>query len=60
MRSSETQLLALGSGQPYSMPPAEICEKTAGQYWSVGRRLGELDWPALMKRLDATDPSYRD
>ena len=60
VRSCETQLLVLGSGQPYSMPPAEICEKTAGQYWSPGRRLGELDWPALMKRLDATDPSYRD
>ncbi|MPZ46042.1 MAG: class II aldolase/adducin family protein [Betaproteobacteria bacterium] len=60
VRSCETQLLVLGSGQPYSVPPAEICEKTAGQYWSSGRRLGQLDWPALMQRLDATDPSYRD
>jgi hypothetical protein len=41
------------------VPPAEICEKTAAQYWSSGRRLGQLDWPALMKRLDETDPSYR-
>jgi ribulose-5-phosphate 4-epimerase/fuculose-1-phosphate aldolase len=60
VRSCETQWLVLGSGQPYSVPPAEVCEKTAGQYWRSGRRLGQFDWPALMKRLDATDPSYRD
>jgi len=60
VRSCETQLLVLGSGQPYSVPPAEVCEKTAAQYWRSGRRLGELDWPALMKRLDTIDPSYRD
>jgi hypothetical protein len=52
-------LLVLGSGQPYSMPPREICEKTAAQYWRSGRRLGDLDWPAQMKLLDARDPSYR-
>jgi ribulose-5-phosphate 4-epimerase/fuculose-1-phosphate aldolase len=60
VRSCETQLLVLGCGQPYRMPPKEICEKTAAQYWAPGRRLGQLDWPALMQRLDETDPSYRD
>jgi hypothetical protein len=39
--------------------PREICEKTAAQYWRPGRRLGDLDWPAQMKLLDETDPSYR-
>ena len=28
VRSCETQLLVLVPGQPYSMPPREICEKT--------------------------------
>jgi ribulose-5-phosphate 4-epimerase/fuculose-1-phosphate aldolase len=60
VRSCETQMMVLASGQPYSMPPQEICEKTAGQYWNRGRRLGQNDWPALMKRLDTIDPSYRD
>ena len=60
VRSCETQMMVLASGQPYSVPPPEICEKTAGQYYRSGRRLGQNDWPALMKRLDAIDPSYRD
>jgi ribulose-5-phosphate 4-epimerase/fuculose-1-phosphate aldolase len=60
VRSCETQMMVLASRQPYSVPPQEVCEKTAGQYWRSGRRLGQLDWPALMKRLDVTDPSYRD
>ena len=49
-------VVVLGSGQPYSTPPREICEKTAAQYWRSGRRLGDLDWPAQMKLLDATIP----
>ena len=59
VRSCETQLLVLGTGQAYSTPPREICEKTAAQYWRPGRRLGDLDWPAQMALLDTTDPSYR-
>ena len=60
VRSCETQMMVLASGQPYRVPPPEVCEKTARQYYRSGRRLGQLDWPALMKRLDSIDPSYRD
>ena len=59
VRSCETQMLVLASGQSYSVPPPEVCEKTAQQYYRSGRRLGQLDWPALMKRLDSIDLSYR-
>lgn len=59
VRSCETQMMVLASGQPYSVPPPEVCEKTARQYYRGGRRLGQLEWPALMKLLDSIDSSYR-
>ena len=35
--------------------PGEVLFKPTGM-----RRRGVLEWPALLKRLDGIDPSYRD
>jgi hypothetical protein len=38
-----------------------VVEKTVGMYApSVVRRYGLLEWPALLRRLDRQDPSFRD
>src|SRR5712664_1378841 len=44
------------------MPPHEICEKAARQFWELQGDIlvpGEREWPALMRQLDRIDPSYR-
>jgi len=58
-KSCETQMQVLASNQPYSLPPDEVCEKTARMFWGNGR-VHDRDWPALMMLADKIDPSYRD
>jgi hypothetical protein len=42
------------------MPPPEVCELTAQQHEGFKTRLGDREWPAMLRRLDRVDPSYRD
>jgi len=51
----------LATGQPLRLPPREVCEDAARRYWNwyKGDPFGQLDWDALVRRLDAEDPSYR-
>jgi len=60
-RSCEIQLQALTTGQPLRVPPREVCEDAARRYWTwyKGDPFGQLDWDALVRRLDAEDPSYK-
>jgi ribulose-5-phosphate 4-epimerase/fuculose-1-phosphate aldolase len=39
---------------------AEVIEKTAGQGETLGKAADALVWPALRRKLDREDPSYRD
>ena len=54
---------AAAAGAALVMPPDEICEKAARQFWELQGDIlvpGEREWPALMRQLDRADPSYRD
>jgi ribulose-5-phosphate 4-epimerase/fuculose-1-phosphate aldolase len=53
---------AAAAGTKLVMPPHEVCEKAARQFWELQGDIlvpGEREWPALMRQLDRADPSYR-
>ena len=59
-RACSMQVAALGGGAKPNWPNQGVPEKTAGQ----GRAgfegmMGALAWPALLRKLDRTDPSYK-
>jgi hypothetical protein len=41
------------------MPPDEVVKYSNHQMSGVRRRYGLLEWPALLRKLDKIDPSYR-
>ncbi len=60
-RACELQVMTLSCNTPLRMPSREAVVQTNRIFAPTGqRRRGLLEWPALMKRLDAIDPSYRD
>jgi ribulose-5-phosphate 4-epimerase/fuculose-1-phosphate aldolase len=53
---------AAAAGARLVMPPHEVCEKAARQFWELQGDIlvpGEREWPALMRQLDRNDPSDR-
>jgi ribulose-5-phosphate 4-epimerase/fuculose-1-phosphate aldolase len=60
-RACEIHVQSLATGQPLRVPPRAVCEDAARRYWTwyKGDPFGQLDWDALVRRLDAEDPSYR-
>ena len=57
----KAQLLAMGSGTALRTPSAEVVAQTNHMYRpEVRRPFGVLEWPALMRKLDRIDPTYRD
>ena len=54
------QLKAQSGGGPLTMPPPEVCAKTHKELLGDGAPEGILEWPALLRMLDARSPSYRD
>ena len=60
-RACQLQVMALSCNTELSMPPRELIEATSHLYQpGVRRRFGLMEWPALLKKLDAIDPSFRD
>ena len=60
-RACQLQVMALSCNTELSMPPRPLIEATSQLYQpGVRRRFGLMEWPALIKKLDALDPSYRD
>ncbi|SFI41682.1 Ribulose-5-phosphate 4-epimerase/Fuculose-1-phosphate aldolase [Collimonas sp. OK307] len=58
-KACEIQLqLSSGSGR-LTLPSQAICRKTRDQLLGDGSPEGVLEWPALLRKLDAIDPSYR-
>ena len=44
-----------------TLPPAEVVKATQDGFKpGVRRRWGLTEWPALLRKLDRIDPSYRD
>jgi ribulose-5-phosphate 4-epimerase/fuculose-1-phosphate aldolase len=60
-RACQVQVAALSCNTEIRVPPREIVEASWRLYQpGVRRRFGVLEWPALLRKLDRIDPSYRD
>ena len=64
-RSCQAQIMALSCNTKLVFPPTEVSEKTYEKMASRReRRPGEIKavsaWPALLRKLDKMDPSYKD
>jgi len=58
----DMQAAAAGGAGPLLIPPHEVNEKAARQFWEQKGDIlvaGEREWPGLLRRLDRLDPSYR-
>jgi ribulose-5-phosphate 4-epimerase/fuculose-1-phosphate aldolase len=56
----KTQIMAMSTGAKLVIPPKVIIEETGNLYRPQTRRpFGVLEWPALLRKLDRIDPSYR-
>ena len=59
--SCRAQLAAQGTGQKIIEVPARVVEETWNNYQPGTRRpYGVMEWPALLRKLDRVDPSYRE
>lgn len=59
--SCKTQIAAMSCNTPLIKVPDDVVEATYQNYQPhVRRPFGVLDWPALLRKLDRTDPSFRD
>lgn len=57
----KAQLAALACGGEVTSVPAEIVEETRKNYLPGTRRpFGVMEWPAMLRKLDRIDPSYKD
>ena len=59
MSAAEIQLRMEATGSELIEIPDAICEKVAAQTEHHDKNRGLADWPALFRRLDRIDPSYR-
>lgn len=58
-RACEAQLRAQAAGVPLVQPPAAMCTTAHAQLVGDGSPEGVLEWPSLLRRLDAASPRYR-
>lgn len=59
-RACSMQVAALGGGAKPNWPNQGVPEKAAGQgSMAFDGMIGGLAWPALLRKLDRIDPSYR-
>jgi ribulose-5-phosphate 4-epimerase/fuculose-1-phosphate aldolase len=59
-RACQVQVTALSCNAELQLPPNEVVKYSNEQMRSGNRRrYGLLEWPALLRKLDKTDSSYR-
>jgi ribulose-5-phosphate 4-epimerase/fuculose-1-phosphate aldolase len=58
-KACNVQLDVMATGRPLRMPSPEIAERTVRQFEEGGFAGTVRSWPALLRMLDAKDPSYR-
>jgi ribulose-5-phosphate 4-epimerase/fuculose-1-phosphate aldolase len=61
-RACEVQVMALSCNTKLTLPPQDVLEKTFDKmkpHPDLPNRNGELAWPALLRKLDRVDTSYR-
>jgi ribulose-5-phosphate 4-epimerase/fuculose-1-phosphate aldolase len=60
-RACQAQLQAMACNTELNMPTPDVVERSCAMYApGSSRRYGLLEWPALLRKLDKTDSSYRD
>lgn len=59
IKACEIQLQAQAAGMPLVMPSDSVAARTAEQLFDGGAVEGALEWPALLRKLDRLDRSYR-
>ena len=60
-RACQVQVAALACNVELQMPPADVVDASYRLYLPQTRRpFGVLEWPALLRKLDKIDPSFRD
>lgn len=59
-KACQVQCAVLSSGQKVIIPPAEVCERAAQDVRDFEPDFGQRDWTALVRKLDRTDPTYRE
>jgi ribulose-5-phosphate 4-epimerase/fuculose-1-phosphate aldolase len=60
-RACALQVTALSCNMKLQFPPDEVVQYTNNSMLpGVRRRMGLLEWPALLRKLDRKDPSYAD
>jgi ribulose-5-phosphate 4-epimerase/fuculose-1-phosphate aldolase len=60
-RACQLQVMTLSCNTELQIPPEEVVKYTNNNMLpGVRRRFGLLEWPALLRKLDRKDPSYRD
>jgi ribulose-5-phosphate 4-epimerase/fuculose-1-phosphate aldolase len=60
-RACQLQVTTLSCNTEIRLPPAEIVKETQDGFKpGVRRRWGLTEWPALLRKLDRIDPSFRD
>lgn len=56
-----SQVAAMSCNTPLQEVPADVLQETWNNYQPGTRRpYGLMEWPALLRKLDRLDPSYRD
>ena len=58
-KACQAQIDAMMTGQPLHLPPREVCEHAVQQY-AKSAPAGHYEWPALLRKLDHIDPSYKE
>jgi ribulose-5-phosphate 4-epimerase/fuculose-1-phosphate aldolase len=60
-RACQLQVTTLSCNTEIRLPPQEVVKQTQDGFKpGARRRWGLLEWPALLRKLDKIDPSYRD
>ncbi len=60
VKACDIQLRALAGASKMIVPMPEVVARTAAQLHDDDAIEGALEWPALLRKLDRIDPSYRD
>jgi ribulose-5-phosphate 4-epimerase/fuculose-1-phosphate aldolase len=58
-KACQAQLAAMSTGQELELPPEEASIRTRDLVVRPDSPVGRAEWPALMRMLDAIDPSYK-
>lgn len=58
-KAARTQLLAQASNRTLRMPDDALAALTASQWVNDLKSSGDREWPAMLRKLDRLDPSYK-